>query len=78
MEEKREEEIIYREFFSFLPPDSPITFERAKSLGFRLDSNMPEDLLELMSVFSRAVRAQPAVVDSDETQWLVVINGLKL
>ena len=41
--------------------DYPITYERAKSLGLRVSSDMPEDILKLMSLFPQPVRHQPTV-----------------
>ena len=41
--------------------DYPITYERTKSLGLPVSSNMPDDILKLMSLFPQPVRAQPTV-----------------
>jgi ClpP class serine protease len=41
--------------------DYPITYERAKSLGLRVSSDMPEDVFKLMTLFPQPVRYQPAV-----------------
>jgi ClpP class serine protease len=41
--------------------DYPITFERAKTLGLRVDSNMPEDIMKLMALFPQPIRQQPSV-----------------
>jgi ClpP class serine protease len=41
--------------------DYPITYERAKSLGLRVSSDMPEDVLKLMSLFPQPTRTQPTV-----------------
>jgi ClpP class serine protease len=41
--------------------DYPITFERAKTLGLPVNSNMPEDVMRLMSLFPQPVRQQPTV-----------------
>jgi len=37
--------------------DYPITYERTKSLGLPVSSNMPDDILKLMSLFPQPVRA---------------------
>jgi ClpP class serine protease len=41
--------------------DYPITFERAKALGLRVNSDMPEDIMKLMGLFPQPVRQQPSV-----------------
>ena len=41
--------------------DYPITYERAKSLGLSVSSNMPSDIFKLMSLFPQPVRTQPTV-----------------
>jgi ClpP class serine protease len=41
--------------------DYPITFERAKALGLPVNSNLPEDVMKLMSLFPQPVRQQPSV-----------------
>jgi hypothetical protein len=41
--------------------DYPITYERAKSLGLPVSSNMPDDILKLMSLFPQPTRTQPTV-----------------
>jgi ClpP class serine protease len=41
--------------------DYPITFERAKAMGLSVSSNMPDDVLKLMSLFPQPTRAQPTV-----------------
>jgi ClpP class serine protease len=41
--------------------DYPITYERAKSLGLPVSSEMPEDILKLMTLFPQPVRTQPTV-----------------
>ena len=41
--------------------DYPITYERTKSLGLPVSSNMSDDILKLMSLFPQPVRAQPTV-----------------
>ena len=41
--------------------DYPITYERAKSLGLSVSSNMPDDILKLMSLFPQPVRTHPTV-----------------
>ena len=41
--------------------DFPITYERAKLLGLRVNSNMPDDVLKLMSLYPQPMRQQPTV-----------------
>jgi ClpP class serine protease len=41
--------------------DYPITYERAKSLGLPVSSNIPDDILKLMSLFPQPTRTQPSV-----------------
>lgn len=41
--------------------DYPITYEKAKSLGLPVSSNIPEDILRLMGLYPQPVRTQPAV-----------------
>lgn len=41
--------------------DFPITYERAKLLGLNVNSNIPNDVLQLMSLFPQPVRTQPSV-----------------
>jgi ClpP class serine protease len=41
--------------------DYPITFERTKTLGLRVNSNMPEDLMHLMQLYPQPMRRQPSV-----------------
>jgi ClpP class serine protease len=41
--------------------DFPITYERAKMLGLNVNSNIPNDVLQLMSLFPQPVRTQPTV-----------------
>jgi ClpP class serine protease len=41
--------------------DYPITYERAKSLGLSVSSDMPKDIFKLMTLFPQPVRHQPAV-----------------
>jgi len=41
--------------------DYPITYERAKSLGLSVNSNMSDDILKLMTLFPQPVRHQPTV-----------------
>jgi ClpP class serine protease len=41
--------------------DYPITFDEAQRLGFKVRSDMPRDVLELMSLFPQPVRRQPSV-----------------
>jgi ClpP class serine protease len=41
--------------------DFPITYERAKALGLAVSSNMPDDVLKLMSLFPQPTRTQPSV-----------------
>ena len=43
------------------PPDHPITFDRAKQFGLPVRSDIPEDVLELMSLYPQPVRRQPMV-----------------
>jgi ClpP class serine protease len=41
--------------------DYPITYERAKALGLPVSSNIPDDILKLMSLFPQPTRTQPTV-----------------
>jgi ClpP class serine protease len=41
--------------------DYPITLEEAQRLGLKVRSDMPADMLELMSLFPQPVRRQPSV-----------------
>jgi ClpP class serine protease len=41
--------------------DFPITYERAKLLGLRVNANMPDDVLKLMSLYPQPMRQQPTV-----------------
>jgi hypothetical protein len=41
--------------------DHPITFERAKSFGLPVRSDIPADFLDLMSLYPQPVRHQPTV-----------------
>jgi len=41
--------------------DYPITFERAHTLGLRVRSDMPENILRLMQLYPQPVRRQPSV-----------------
>jgi ClpP class serine protease len=41
--------------------DFPITFEAAQALGLPVSAEMPEDILELMSLFPQPTRQLPAV-----------------
>jgi len=41
--------------------DYPITFEAAQALGLPVSSEMPKEILELMSLFPQATRQVPAV-----------------
>jgi len=41
--------------------DYPITFEQAQRLGLKVRSDMPPDVLQLMSLFPQPVRRQPSV-----------------
>lgn len=41
--------------------DYPITFEQAKQLGLNVRSDMPPDILQLMSLYPQPVRRQPSV-----------------
>jgi ClpP class serine protease len=41
--------------------DHPITFERAKSFGLPVRTDMPADVLNLMSLYPQPVRRQPTV-----------------
>ncbi|GBD38237.1 hypothetical protein HRbin37_00482 [bacterium HR37] len=41
--------------------DYPITFEKAKELGLHVNSDMPEEFMELMSLYPQPVRRQPSV-----------------
>jgi len=41
--------------------DYPITAERARELGLRVQSDMPENILRLMQLYPQPVRRQPSV-----------------
>jgi ClpP class serine protease len=41
--------------------DHPITYEDAKSMGLPVSSGMPEEILQLMSLYKQPVRTTPAV-----------------
>ncbi len=41
--------------------DYPITYERAKALGLRVRSDIPDDVLKLMSLYPQPTRTQPSV-----------------
>src|SRR3989454_8482768 len=41
--------------------DYPITFERARELGLRVRSEMPENMLHLMQLYPQPTRRQPSV-----------------
>jgi ClpP class serine protease len=41
--------------------DYPITFDEAKRLGLKVRSDMPAEVLQLMSLYPQPVRRQPAV-----------------
>ena len=41
--------------------DYPITCERARELGLRVSSEMPEDILRLMNLYPQPIRRQPSV-----------------
>jgi ClpP class serine protease len=41
--------------------DYPITFERARDLELRVNSNMPENIMRLMQLYPQPVRRQPSV-----------------
>jgi len=41
--------------------DYPITCERARELGLRVSSNMPENMLRLMQLYPQPMRRQPSV-----------------
>jgi ClpP class serine protease len=41
--------------------DYPITFERARELGLRVNSDMPENMMRLMQLYPQPVRRQPSV-----------------
>lgn len=41
--------------------DYPITFETAQSLGLKVSSDMPAEVLQLMSLYPQPVRRQPSV-----------------
>ena len=41
--------------------DYPITFERARDLGLRVNSDMPENMLRLMQLYPQPVRRQSSV-----------------
>jgi ClpP class serine protease len=41
--------------------DHPISFDEAKELGLRVRSNVPEEFLQLMSLYPQPMRRQPSV-----------------
>ena len=41
--------------------DFPITFDVAKQLGLKVSSEMPDDILQLMSLYPQPMRRQPSV-----------------
>ncbi len=41
--------------------DYPITFERARDLGLRVQNNMPESVLKLMQLYPQPTRHEPSV-----------------
>jgi ClpP class serine protease len=41
--------------------DYPITFERARELGLRVNSDVPENIMRLMQLYPQPVRRQPSV-----------------
>jgi len=41
--------------------DHPITYERAKSFGLPVRSDIPVELLDLMNLYPQPVRSQPTV-----------------
>jgi ClpP class serine protease len=41
--------------------DYPITYERVKTLGLRVSSHMPEDIMHLMQLYPQPMRRQPSV-----------------
>jgi len=41
--------------------DYPITFEVAEKLGLKVQSDMPAEILQLMSLYPQPVRRQPSV-----------------
>jgi ClpP class serine protease len=41
--------------------DYPITYERAQTLGLRVRSDMPENIMRLMRLYPQPVRRQPSV-----------------
>src|SRR5438045_4356529 len=41
--------------------DYPITFERARELGLKVNSEMPENMMRLMQLYPQPVRRQPSV-----------------
>ncbi len=41
--------------------DYPITYERAQTLGLRVTSDMPENIMRLMQLYPQPVRRQPSV-----------------
>lgn len=41
--------------------DYPITVEEARALGLRVSTDMPRDILQLMSLYPQPVRRQPSV-----------------
>jgi ClpP class serine protease len=41
--------------------DYPITFERARELELRVNSNMPENVMRLMQLYPQPMRRQPSV-----------------
>ena len=43
------------------PHDYPITFEIAEKIGFKVQSDMPPEILQLMSLYPQSVRRHPSV-----------------
>src|SRR6266850_1396072 len=41
--------------------DYPITFQRARELGLRVNSDMPENMMRLMQLYQQPMRRQPSV-----------------
>ena len=41
--------------------DYPITFDRARELGLRVSSEMPDDIMRLMRLYPQPMRRQPSV-----------------
>ncbi|PYJ88922.1 MAG: hypothetical protein DME71_11500, partial [Verrucomicrobia bacterium] len=41
--------------------DYPITCERARELGLRVNSDIPENVLRLMQLYPQPMRRQPSV-----------------